>query len=135
MKLDLKEWVKKTVALCNKPLTYVTLSKSVSITAGTTLSVSWSNVAPSGYKMVGLNCYTVAGTYSEYLALNMWNVSNSNNAFEIKLRALTTSSTVTVNVYCYVLCLKEELYNTVGGVVRRLLKALKPLTLERGWAV
>lgn len=115
MKLDLKEWIKKTVALCNKPLTYITLSKSVSITAGTTQTISWSNVAPSGYKMVGLSCYSVSGTYSEYLALNMWNVSNTNNEFDIKLRALTTSSTVTVSVACYVLCLKEELYNVGGG--------------------
>ena len=113
--LDLKKWMAKVSALCNMPLTYVTLAKSVPITAGTTSEIIFSNVAPSGYKMVGINSFSLGGTYPEYIALNSWVVSNSNNTFSIRLRALTSSSTVSVDLTCYVLCLKESLYNVGGG--------------------
>lgn len=74
-----------------------------SVTAGTNTSITlnFPSGYTSGYRLLALNSVTFTGTYSDYLVLRGFNISNANKTVTIYLKSTTSSSTVsyTLNVY------------------------------------
>ena len=74
-----------------------------SVTAGTNTSITlnFPSGYTSGYRLLALNSITFSGTYSDYIVLRGFNISNANKKVTIYLKSTTSSSTVsyTLNVY------------------------------------
>lgn len=74
-----------------------------SVTAGTNTSktLNFPSGYTSGYRLLALNSITFTGTYSDYIVLRGFNISNTNKTVTIYLKSTTSSSTVnyTLNVY------------------------------------
>ena len=95
--------------------------KTVSITAGSSLDVEF-NFADtvdgfdmSEYRLLTLNTIAMTGTYSEYIVLRGFSISNGNGTFSVKIRSLASSSTINVTLQIYGLAIKK-----LGGVLRNL---------------
>lgn len=117
MKLDLKEWIKhstiktKTVTGTTDANGYVSLGLGIDIIPLWTSRVTFNNVVHAGQTRP---CFLL---------------DNYNSRTTVRFKSwddavLFASGSISFKVY----------YLVVGGVVRKLLKALKPLTLGRGWA-
>ena len=74
-----------------------------SVIAGTNTSITlnFPSGYTSGYRLLALNSITFSGTYSDYIVLRGFNISNTNKTVTIYLKSTTSSSTVnyTLNVY------------------------------------
>lgn len=74
-----------------------------SVTAGTNTSktLNFPSGYTSGYRLLALNSVTFTGTYSDYIVLRGFNISNANKTVTIYLKSTTSSSTAsyTLNVY------------------------------------
>lgn len=74
-----------------------------SVTAGTntSLTLNFPSGYTSGYRLLALNSITFTGTYSDYLVLRGFNISNANKNITVYFKSTTSSSTVsyTLNVY------------------------------------
>ena len=90
----------------------VNASKSFSVSAGSfvDVSVDFSSAVPSGYKLVAVNSVTFSGTYSEYLALSNFSISNGNKTVGIRVRSLASSSAISGSATVWVVC--AENYTT-----------------------
>ncbi len=120
MKLDLKELIAKMVKPSSCTLVTLPFTPScnglllclIRVSASTRAYIIFSNATPNI-----ADTYQVAGGYSIQPVF----VTKGNKVSE------TGSYNIQEKAYYFI--------PLVGGVVRSLLKALKPLTLGRGWAV
>lgn len=116
MKLDLKEWINKVMTSCVKSETFTANADGNGfIQCPTSLN-----------GRIPIYAETTTGVYGTHYFFR--NPPATTNHFSVRFKnwndaVLWASTTVTVTVWY------------VGGVVRKLIKALKPLTLGRGWAV
>ena len=130
MKLDLKEWIAKMLSntLMRDDITteWKAVTVSRTIPANTTGYVDV-NITKSGYTPLGIIEFSGSGTGR--LSWADWYLTSNYTVARLYYFNNTSGSTTLNSLGVTVL------YKKVGGVVRKLLKALKPLTLERGWAV
>ena len=123
MKLDLKEWINKVNSLGKY---------------GTQTVISDFPFTATKDGMVIVVC-SVPSASSSYFYINEDGLAHARGCSTgglaysvcfpvIKGRSYTISARSNSNPYI-------KFYPFMGGVVRKLLKALKPLTLGRGWAV
>lgn len=111
-------------------------TKTVSITAGSSLDVvfNFADTADgfdmSGYRLLTLNTITMSGTYSEYIALCGFSISNGKGTFAVKIRSLAASSTITATVQVYGIAIKKLGGYCVTSVFSRLSAIASHL---KGW--
>lgn len=127
MKLDLKEWISKATKQFGIVMPRVaSFTESYTLYANTARTVT---ITPANLGLSGVIDPLLVTVTSENARYNNWFMDNSEyiGGTGINIRFYSpTARTEKITV--------KLLYRQVGGVVRKLLKALKPLTLGRGWA-
>ena len=131
--LDVKEWIAKVTKAIDTPcVEVVNFNIPITSKASGNKTASFTITVPSGYEVIPwcrvIGLY-VSGNASVIVTdRNGVNPNGSTVSFSYYLwnpNNITGALSLCGSILC----------RRVGGVVRKLLKALKPLTLERGWAV
>ena len=120
MKLDLKEWI-------NKVGNWITLNRIQTVTmSGTTNGNGAIYLSSLPSNDVTVLTITVTSGGVNYFGLPFKYNNSTWYAKILDWQNLVSQNNKAVSL---------KIWYVVGGVVRKLLKALKPLTLGRGWAV
>lgn len=65
---------------------------------------------PGDYKMIAINTVSFSGTYSDYIVLRGFNISNSGKTVTIYFKSTASSSTISYTIDCYLMCVRGETY-------------------------
>lgn len=136
MKLDLKEWINKittmftvsqtqTFTACGKNWEFRKIGNIVFLDASADI-----RTASSGMNTIGTLPVGMRPTYVQRI-----HIGNSTYGHFLQI---SPSGLVQFYAISAITSAQNNSFSTsfiVGGVVRSLLKALKPLTLRRGWAI
>ena len=88
----------------------IQMTGSGSITAGanSSLTLNFPSGYTSGYRLLTLNTIEFGGTYSDYIVLRGFNISNGNKTVTIYFKSTASSSTITYNLSVYGLFVPES---------------------------
>ena len=88
----------------------VAMTGTGSITAGTnsSLTINFPSGYTSGYRLLAFNSITFSGTYSDYLVLRGFNISNTNKNITIYFKSTASSSTINYTLTAYGLFVPES---------------------------
>ena len=88
----------------------VAMTGTGSITAGanSSLTINFPSGYTSGYRLLAFNSITFSGTYSDYLVLRGFNISNTNKNITIYFKSTASSSTISYTLTVYGLFVPES---------------------------
>ena len=88
----------------------VAMTGTGSITAGanSSLTINFPSGYTSGYRLLAFNSITFSGTYSDYLVLRGFNISNTNKNITIYFKSTASSSTISYTLTAYGLFVPES---------------------------